>query len=205
MQDTRNRIECSNVSSPAPLRVFVGLKVAPDIANELAGLARRLEGPSVRLITASDIHLTLVPPWNEIAITDAIDKLRTVAGCFASFLLRFEHVGYGPQPRRPRLLWAGCAASDELIGLQAALMRTYARMDERPFRPHVTLARIRGHGSAIARDHPIDLELSLIQRVATVELFQSPPSGAQGYRVLASPHLGETAQPVSMTLNTSVD
>jgi 2'-5' RNA ligase len=94
-----------------PTRIFVGLKTAPEIANELARIARELEGLDVRLVAANDIHLTLVPPWNEVSIPDAINKLRPVAARFDAFSLMIQHVGYGPDPRRPRLLWADCAAS----------------------------------------------------------------------------------------------
>jgi hypothetical protein len=50
----------------------------------------------------------------------------------------------------------------------------------------VTLARIRGNGARIARRQPIDQDLTLTQRIVTVELMQSPPPGAHGYKVLAS-------------------
>jgi hypothetical protein len=42
--------------------------------------------------------------------------------------------------------------------------------------------------------HPIDQALSFAQRVETVELFQSPPSGETGYRIVASAPLGESAR-----------
>ncbi len=174
-------------------RVFVGLKIAPEIATQLAHFAAALEQLPVRLVTPADIHLTLVPPWNEASIPDAIEKLGRVAGRFGAFVLIFQHLGYGPQPRRPRLLWADCGASDEIVALRAALLLAYGQTDERPFQPHVTLARIRGDGGAIARKHPIDRPLSLTQRVESVELFQSPPAGGSGYRVLASLRLSETA------------
>ncbi len=178
-----------------PPRVFVGLKVAAEIATQLAGLSAGLERPSVRPVAVADIHLTLVPPWNEPSTGDAIEKLSRVAGRFAAFSLVFQHVGYGPQPRRPRLIWADCAAGEEITALRAALLQAYGQTDERPFQPHVTLARIRGDGPAIARKHPIDRQLSLTQRVGSVELFQSPPPGESGYRVLASLRLGEIAGP----------
>lgn len=81
-------------------------------------------------------------------------------------------------------------ASSELKELQMALMAAYGRTDTRPFQPHVTLARIPQSGWALARKHPIDQPLSLTQCVASVELFQSPPKGQSGYRVLASLPLG---------------
>jgi len=175
---------------PRPARVFVALKMAPEIADELAQIARELERCPVRLIAAADIHLTLVPPWNEVSIPDAVGKLGRVADRFGAFTLEFRHVGYGPEPRRPRFLWAECAPGPELTQLRAELLLTFGQTDERPFRPHVTLARLRGNGSVIARKYPIDRELALTQRVGSVELMQSPAPGESGYKVLASPLIG---------------
>ena len=182
-------------AAEGPVRVFVGLKVAPDIARELAALAQPLPRFAVRQVAAADIHLTLVPPWEEPEPPAAIETLRRVAAKHRAFELTFRHAGYGPQPRQPRLLWAECAATDELLALQAALLQAYGRENERPFRPHVTLARIRGNGRMLARRHPIDRELSLTQKVESVELYQSPPQGQRGYRILALAPLVEGALP----------
>ncbi len=134
----------------------------------------------------SDIHLTLVPPWSESNIAGAIETLRAVASGFNRFLLTFAHLGYGPTLQHPRLLWADCVASSELKELQMALMAAYGRTETRPFLPHVTLARFPQNGWAAVRQHPIDLPLSLTQCVPSAELFQSPPKGQSGYRILDS-------------------
>jgi 2'-5' RNA ligase len=173
-------------------RVFVGARIVPEIASELTQHARGLDRSAVRLVPPADIHLTIVPPWNEAAISDAIEKLRRIAAGFGGFLLTFQHLGYGPQPSRPRLLWAGCGCSNDIVELRAALLQACGQTDGRPFRPHVTVARIRGNGRVIARKHPIDQELSLTQRVDSIQLFRSPPPGESGYQVLASLRLGET-------------
>jgi 2'-5' RNA ligase len=175
---------------PRPARVFVALKIAPEIADELAQMARELERFPVRLIASADIHLTLVPPWNEFSIPDAVEKFRRVADRFDGFTLEFRRVGYGPEPRRPRFLWAECAAGPDLAQLRAMLLLTFGQTDDRPFRPHVTLARLRGNGATITRKYPIDRDLALMQRVDSVELMQSPPPGGSGYKVLASRLLG---------------
>jgi 2'-5' RNA ligase len=180
-------------------RVFIGVKVAPEIAQELARLARSLERFSVRLVPTDDIHLTLVPPWNEASIPTAVEKLRAVTDRFGAFALMFRHLAYGPQPKRPHLLWAECAVADDVILLRAALLQSFGQSDDRPFRPHVTLARIRGNGSAIARRLPIDQELSFTQKVGSIELFQSPAPDESGYKVLASLGLGREADAASDT------
>jgi len=186
--------ESTPQARPAPLpRIFIGLKIAPEIAAQLTEFAAGLERPSARPVAATDIHLTLVPPWNERSIEDAIDKLGRVAAGFGAFTLTFQHVGYGPQPRRPRLLWADCAASDEITALHAALIDAFGQTEKRDFQPHVTVARIRDNAPAVARKHPIDQALALTQRIETVELFQSPPPGERGYKILASLPLGKAA------------
>lgn len=187
-----DQMDGSTASSggPRPARIFVALRIAPGIAGELAQIARELERFPVRLVAPADIHLTLVPPWNEVSMPDAIEKLRRVAGGFGDFTLEFRRVGYGPEPRRPRLLWAECAVGQDVAELRAVLLLAFGRTDDRPFRPHVTLARLRGNGAAIARKYPIDRSLALAQRVGSVELMQSPPSGGRGYKVIASLQFG---------------
>jgi RNA 2',3'-cyclic 3'-phosphodiesterase len=177
------------------LRVFVGVKIAPTIARQLTQFAAVLKRPFVRPVAPTDIHLTLVPPWNVTSLPDTVAKLSGVVAGFGAFPLLFQHVSYGPEPKRPRLVWAECAASDEISALRSALLHTLGQTDDRPFLPHVTLARIRGDATAIARRHPIDQVVSLTQRVEAIELFQSPSPGATGYQVLASLRLAETQGP----------
>ena len=184
----------ADTDRPQPSRVFIAIKIAAEIAAELAQMTRGLERFRVRLIAPGDIHLTLVPPWSEASISEAVEKLRQVVDKYAPFVLTFRHIGYGPDPKRPRLVWAECAAGHEIAELRAALLLAFGQSDERPLRPHVTLARIRGNGAIIARKHPIDQNLLLVQRIESVELMQSPPRGASGYRVLASLQLGSAAE-----------
>ncbi len=178
------------IADAAAVRIFAGIKIAEEIARELAALARPLESCGARLVRSEDIHLTLVPPWNETDVAGAVDKLRRATGAFGSLLLTFVHLGYGPTLRHPRLLWVDCVAGRELANLWAALMSAYGQTESRPFRPHVTLARLPRDGRLIARENPIDQDLRLTQHVTSVELFQSPPRGQRGYRVVASVPLG---------------
>lgn len=167
-------------------RIFVGLKVVANIANDLAELAARLIGSRGRLVAPEDIHVTLVAPWREASIDQTVEKLRSVAREFAPFSLKFVHLGYGPIARRPALFWVDCTTSIEVATLRDALMHTFGQTDARSFRPHITLARIAEADWAFARKHPIDVDLSFVQCVRTIELFRSPSPSAKGYQVLAS-------------------
>ena len=100
-----------------PARVFVGLKLAPEIAQQLAELARPLERYSVRLVPSGDMHLTLVPPWNEPDVDAAAERVRTAVDGFGDFSLTFVRLLYGPTLRnriscgpnaRPATHWPSC-------------------------------------------------------------------------------------------------
>jgi len=162
------------------------LRIDPAIAAQLAGFAVPLKDTNARLVAPADMHLTLVPPWRETMIERAIERLSKASGPFMPFPLRFDHVGYGPYPCRPRLLWVECPLTENIASLQSTLMKAFGQENARPFRPHLTLARIRGSDEGIARAHPINHALSLWQLVRTVELFRSPPAGATGYQIVAS-------------------
>ena len=186
---TATRAIATRAASPA--RVFVALTIVPAVARALARFAEGIEALGARPVPSRDIHLTLVPPWRPQSIAQVIEKLHDAVSGTRPFRLSFGHVGYGPQARWPRLLWAECAAGDDLSRLRAALLRAFPSADERSFRPHVTLARLPHNGRSVARRHPIDAYVMLAQRVASVELFGSPPAGQRGYRLLASVPLGE--------------
>jgi RNA 2',3'-cyclic 3'-phosphodiesterase len=97
----KTRGPVASTGSPQSARVFVALKIASAIADELAKVVRELERFPVRLIVPADIHLTRVPPRNKVSIPDAAAKLRSVADKCDDFTQEFWHVGYGPEPRRP--------------------------------------------------------------------------------------------------------
>ena len=95
LQNTAEIVSKTETSVP-PARVFVALRIAPEIAQELSRYGKGLEQFSVGLVPPADIHLTLVPPWNEVSIADAVAKLRRVAETCVAFTLEFHHIGYGP-------------------------------------------------------------------------------------------------------------
>jgi 2'-5' RNA ligase len=167
-------------------RVFVGLRIAASIAQELAQCAHRVEHAPSRFVPCDDIHLTLVPPWNENSVPDVIERLRATSSRLAPFPLAFTRLAYWPNHRRPRLLCVECTPSDELAALQSALLSTFGQTNDRPFKPHVTLARLQRGAKPASAKSALDRDLGLEQSIGTVELFQSPRPPAKGYAVLAS-------------------
>ncbi len=178
--------DISRAGQRSPARLFVGIKITPEIACALAKIAQPLEDPSVRLVPAADIHLTLVPPWAEEHVEAAILALRAALASVGGFDLVFEHLNYGPAPIAPKFLWAECATTNELCLLQELLLAAFDQTDERPFRPHVTLARLGKNGRQIVRRQPMERRLSFRQTVRSIELFRSPQQQGRGYQIVAS-------------------
>jgi hypothetical protein len=87
-------------AGPQLNRIFVGLKMAPEIAASLAGLAERIESVPLRRVPENDIHLTLVPPWNETSIPAAVERLSKALAGFEGFfpLLRASVLRAGASP-----------------------------------------------------------------------------------------------------------
>lgn len=168
----------------APRRVFIGIRMPDDVAQKLAGLQSDLTVLPVRLIPREDFHLTLVPPWQETMVIAASQILRDVVAHTPAFRSEVQKLSYGPDPLHPRLVWAPCATSEELIGLKKKLLAAFGMHDPVPFAPHVTLARFTEADDAAPRTVPLDLPLDLPFPIDRVQLFESPNEGGSGYTVL---------------------
>ncbi|MGB3387382.1 MAG: RNA 2',3'-cyclic phosphodiesterase [Pseudaminobacter sp.] len=125
-------------------RLFTALEIPRDAALSLSLLRGGL--PGARWIDVENYHLTLrfigdVEGHVADEIANALDRVRR-----RSFQMQLSGVGaFGS--KKPHAVWAGIAASPELIALQAEIERICQRLgvppDPRKFMPHVTLARLR--------------------------------------------------------------
>lgn len=142
------------------LRLFVGIRPAEDIilaAVELqsglkAAIARFSEPPVMRWVPPGNFHLTL--RFLGQVKTSRLDDLKEACRRAATGHNPFEliHCGLGvfPSTRKPRLLWSGLSNTGELHALERSLTGELSRVgfgpEEREFRPHLTLARLKAPG-----------------------------------------------------------
>jgi len=126
-------------------RLFVAIDIPQQIKDDLTRFTREL--PVARWVPADQIHLTLrfigeVGPQAFAAIKAAVSGLN-----FPEFTLALRGAGHFPPGRHPRVLWVGVEPSDRLSQLQQdlelALLEVGIPPEERPFSPHITLARLR--------------------------------------------------------------
>lgn len=130
-------------------RAFVAVPVPPEEA--LAALAEELSATAADLSVTDPAkhHLTLsflgdVPDEATPALAAALD-----AACAGepAFDLHLHGVGAFPNPHRPRVVWAG-ARPEPVLARIAANVRARLKEagwpgDDKPFKVHLTLARMR--------------------------------------------------------------
>lgn len=80
-------------------------------------------------------------------VADCADRLATCARRASQFALRTKDLGAFPSPVRPSVVWLGIEAEPAagLASLQRDLADAYRdiRKDPKPFRPHITMGRVK--------------------------------------------------------------
>jgi 2'-5' RNA ligase len=142
-----------------PLRVFCAIELPGELRSRVAERVRRLrsEFPDVRASweKPEKLHVTLkflgdIEPARVETLSGA--AARAVA-CVEPFELIIDEPGSFPPHGQPRVLWLGIVdAKGRLAFMQSALETECAAVgfprESRPFKPHLTLARLRSpHGA----------------------------------------------------------
>ncbi len=166
------------------LRLFLALRLPDDWVGEIAAwqwsvfAARR-----VRIVPREHLHLTLVFLGSTAAgeVPGIVDRLRAAAAAAAGIHLRPD--GY----RETRS--AAMLTFEDVGGAGGALADALGRDEQRPWLPHVTVARYRERPK-LREEFPARLRTHvLVPSDAAAYLSKLRPSGA-AYEILASVHLG---------------
>jgi 2'-5' RNA ligase len=182
-----------------PWRCFLAVPIPSALRLSLADAVATLRlDPKVeaewRFADADAWHLTLA--FLGVTPVDAVEPLvEAVAGAVADlepFEVATGGLGGFPSPRNARVLWYGVSDPERRLQDLARRLQGAARLDDgAPFRPHVTLARVRGR-------HGVDAQALLAAQVPVgsvpvrgVMLFRSHVGrGPARYEVLAEMPMG---------------
>ena len=130
------------------MRLFVALQIPDDVRERIAQLICELKllDNSWKWTRAENLHVTLkfLGETPQKKLKSVCDALRSVS-CELSIPVNFRGLGFFPNERRPRVLWIGMEAPQSLgalaAGIEDALARVGVPREERPYAPHLTLAR----------------------------------------------------------------
>jgi RNA 2',3'-cyclic 3'-phosphodiesterase len=169
-------------------RCFVAALLDESARMALAANARKICGVErlFRLIPPTNLHLTLQflgevelssLPGIQGAMSSAVAGIR-------EFTVDFVGSGAFPNPRRPRVVWIGLGrGASEMTQLAQRLtdaLRRLGFVPDKPFTPHVTVARARGRGSSASLSALPPSTPLASQQVTGIDLMRSrlTPEGA---------------------------
>jgi RNA 2',3'-cyclic 3'-phosphodiesterase len=135
------------------VRLFVALEIPSTVRDNLAGLIEELRAADgaaakskARWVRAENLHVTLKFIGNvDVGRLDAIRAALGEVSTGGAVELRFRGLGFFPNEKRPRVLWAGIAASSNLAPLAREIDSRLEKLgiprETRELAPHLTLAR----------------------------------------------------------------
>jgi 2'-5' RNA ligase len=125
-----------------PKRIFIAINLPESTKKKLLAYQDKWPELPARWTTKENLHLTLVFLGNtsEAELQQLTERCRQVGESHKPFELRINHIQYGPNEHRPRMIWAALETSQELLSLQKDLETT---PEKQPYSPHLTLARLR--------------------------------------------------------------
>ncbi|MBI4927050.1 MAG: RNA 2',3'-cyclic phosphodiesterase [Anaerolineae bacterium] len=177
------------------IRAFIAIELPQPIQSRLGEIIQELKSSTpkaLRWVPPGNIHLTLkflgnVSPTNLTSLNQALSKTVSRHRSF-----EFSVAGFGafPNKLRPRVVWVGVAAPEELELLHHNIDRETERLgyhsEDRNFSPHLTLGRVSQHASPVEVKQIADVlngyqvgELGKVN-VKSVHLYRSDlqPGGA---------------------------
>lgn len=135
------------------VRTFIAIDLPPSLQEALGGLEKELQEARAPItwVKPERIHLTLkflgdVTPERIMEIQKNLEQVALQASSFP-----LEPVGCGafPSLKQMRVIWVGLQADGTgLSGLQQAVEEAMVQLgfkrEERPFKPHLTVGRVKG-------------------------------------------------------------
>jgi len=149
---------------PSPMRLFTAIDLPSEIVNTLGALIARLKPTAViNWSPAENLHITtkFIGEWPDERLSELTAALRALP-TRPDIDIAIEKLGFFPNPHAPRVFWAGVHAGDTLAQLARETENSLAALgiakEQRPYSPHLTLARLKTPGKQPA----------LLQAVATL-------------------------------------
>jgi RNA 2',3'-cyclic 3'-phosphodiesterase len=188
------------------MRLFVAMDIPEDVRSALGALTAKLRSTcqNARWVRIEGLHVTLKFIGETSAEKTELIKIALAAApCLTPIAMNFRALGFFPNGRRPRVLWAGIAAGSELAALAAAVESALYPLgiprEERAFSPHLTLARFdtsRGLESlhaAVEKAGPLEFGVATAKEF---HLYQSvlKPGGAEYTRLATFSFTGRKSE-----------
>jgi len=141
------------------MRLFIALDIPAEVRTALSSYVEKVRqlAPDARWARVEGLHVTLkfIGAFADDRITELKTALANVK--HAPCPVNFDGTGFFPNTKSPRVFWAGVEGGGPLSGLAGAIdqevMKLGVAKEDRPYHPHLTLARANDHGNLRALLH----------------------------------------------------
>ena len=139
------------------MRLFLAIDPPAHVRGAIwnATASVRETWPDVAWVPESRIHLTLkfLGEQPDAAVAPLAQAMRAIGQSHIAPMMRVGGIGAFPNFRRPRVVWIGVEPEPRLEllhhDIEVACDGLGYEIDGRPFRPHLTLGRIKTHGDVV--------------------------------------------------------
>lgn len=178
------------------IRTFIAFELSEALKKcclEMAAQGQGL-GDGIRWTGAEQLHLSakFLGDTAQKLVPRIEQMLSEIAEITPAITLSFSQLGCFPLKGAPAIFWLGSdntptSLAQFIFELEARSVKLGFRREEREYRPHITLARIKGRLPSMSREKLLQLEYAAQEeRLQSVTLFRSHLT-AQGarYEILA--------------------
>jgi 2'-5' RNA ligase len=140
----------SNKAIVLLMRLFFAVELPPEVQAELGRLRPKDGDRDYRWADSAQLHVTLAflgqQPTEQLPVLEAVGAQAATAS--RPGMLKLGQAGSFGSTRAPRVLWVGLDGEIQKLEalqntLEGGLREAGFSLEDRPFRPHVTLARRR--------------------------------------------------------------
>jgi RNA 2',3'-cyclic 3'-phosphodiesterase len=139
------------------IRAFIAIELPDEIRRRLKEVITQdqdiLKGVPIRWVPSENIHLTL-KFLGDVSLSNLemlTEILKIEVSRHASFEISVGGSGAYPSDRRPRVLWIGVEAPQDLFVLHKGIVNEMEKLgyaqESRAFTPHLTLGRVGRYAS----------------------------------------------------------
>ena len=137
------------------IRTFIAIELPEDVKahlGQLQDVLKTVDENCAKWVSPESIHLTLkfLGSVNVDKLNGIVDVMEETARYIPPFKIEIGEMGAFPNLKRVQTVWVGIKGNlEQLQSMQKALDMKLAKLgfppDNRPFVPHLTLARVRDY------------------------------------------------------------
>lgn len=165
-------------------RTFIGIKIpqSENLLKTYEFIVKKLFYEKINWVPPENFHITLsfIGDTSEKEILTIENILNSITPNYHSIDLQIKDFGVFPNTNNPRVIWFGIQTNETIYTLQdelnEALIQNNINPDTKPFKPHLTIGRVKEIGNTskiIELQKNLKNKVLFTGKVNEITLFES--------------------------------